>query len=154
MIELQKKTRVFILVGIPGSGKSTYVEKLKNHYHDHTWTVINQDKLGTRNACINAMHGALERGDCVIVDRCNTTKAQRKFWIDIANYHTAENITAIKLDIDPEEAIARIHFRKGHETIKEDLDLEAKRNIIYKFWHNSEPLSLDEGLSNIIITRS
>lgn len=147
------KTRVFILVGVPGSGKSTYVQKLKDHYLNHTWCVINQDKLGSRNACIDAMHGALDRGESVIVDRCNTTKSQRKLWIDVANYHTTETITVIQLVTDPEECIARIHFRKNHETITEEMPIEKKRQIVYKFFHDAEQITLDEGISNILIVR-
>lgn len=51
------------------------------------WTVICQDKLGTRARCIQEAKEALSSGHRVIIDRCNGTIEQRKVWIDLAKEH-------------------------------------------------------------------
>lgn len=141
--------KMIILVGLPGSGKSTICNKWFP-----TYVRISQDELGSRDACIKECKKALESGFSVIIDRCNSSVSQRKHWIKLALDYDVEVITAIKLVVDPEECLARIMERKNHETISYNLPLDKKRSIIYRFFNESEPISLDEGLTNIIITRN
>jgi len=141
--------RVIILTGLPGAGKSTVC---KNWYPNYVR--INQDNLGSRDACIKEMIQCLEQNQNVIVDRVNHTTKQRKFWIDLALQHGAESVTSVVLQVPEEECVARIHNRKDHETIKEDMPLEQKKSIVYKFNKDFEMPSLSEGFSTIIIHRN
>jgi len=141
--------KMIILVGLPGSGKSTIAEKYFPKY-----VRISQDELGSREAAIKKCTQTLEAGLNVIIDRCNMSVSQRKHWIDLALNHDVEVITVIKLVVDPEECVARLMDRKNHPTIGFDLPLNQKRDIIYKFAQESEPVSLEEGITNIIITRN
>jgi aprataxin len=68
---------VLILVGAPGSGKSTFCEALPKN----AWTAINQDtignggKKGNRKQCLAAMRRALDDGKHVAIDRCGMDEA-------------------------------------------------------------------------------
>ena len=54
------------LVGIPGSGKTTFAKQVLCHA---AWAWINQDTLGDKEACRFAAHRALSEGKNVIIDR-------------------------------------------------------------------------------------
>jgi hypothetical protein len=56
---------VLLLVGLPGSGKSTLSEK----FLKKGWWIISQDRLGSRNKCISEFRKALSRGRNIVVDR-------------------------------------------------------------------------------------
>ncbi len=48
--DVDRPLRVIVLVGLPGSGKSTLSKRLTNK----GWDAINQDSLGDRRACVAA----------------------------------------------------------------------------------------------------
>jgi predicted kinase len=141
--------KAIILVGLPGSGKSSVC---------HNWfpgyVRINQDTLGNRQACIDEMVRLLSEKKDVIIDRVNSTKQQRKFWVDIALQMGVESLTAVVLDVPTEECIARIHNRKNHPTIAEMMPLEKKRQIVYNFDKSFELPSISEGFSTVIIHKN
>lgn len=65
-----------MLVGIPGSGKSTFSESLMK---SGEWIRINQDsidngKVGTKNQCLSAASAALKERKRVIIDRVNSSR--------------------------------------------------------------------------------
>jgi bifunctional polynucleotide phosphatase/kinase len=63
-----------VLVGSPASGKSTLAKKLAK---DHGYEVVNQDTLGSKKACIEAVRLHLGEGRSVIVDNTNRDVATR-----------------------------------------------------------------------------
>jgi predicted kinase len=141
--------KVIIMCGLPGSGKSTLSKNWFPNYFR-----ISQDELGSRNKCIDVMRYALDSKTDVLVDRVNNTKSQRKFWLDLALQAGATAITCVYIQVPEEECIARIHERKGHETISSEMSLDKKREIVYNFNKNFEMPTLDEGFSSILITRN
>ena len=141
--------RLVVLMGLPGSGKSTLA--LSKEFEHYEW--INQDTLGDRGKCISAAAKALAGGMNVVIDRCNVTKEQRAFWVRLANDYAAQ-ITCIFLVVDPEECLYRINLRKNHPTIKEDLSVEKKRDIIANFFKSVQLPSLDEGFHEVTFRRN
>ncbi|GIQ81413.1 hypothetical protein KIPB_002367 [Kipferlia bialata] len=69
-----------VLVGLPGSGKSTYCRTV---YAPQGYVIINQDELGSRQACEAKMVMCLRRGRSVVIDRTNVNSQQRKTWVDL-----------------------------------------------------------------------
>ena len=63
-LHLLGRQLLVVLVGMPGSGKSTFAEELISQ-HPECWRRISQDVLGSRQRCIQRAKAALKqtRGD-------------------------------------------------------------------------------------------
>lgn len=73
-----------VLVGIPGSGKSTFARKLMDGAPaGREWKRVSQDVLGSRGKCVSAAETALRRGAHVVIDRCNFDVSQRRHWLEL-----------------------------------------------------------------------
>lgn len=137
---------MIILVGLPGSGKSTYAKK---HYPDYVY--INQDELKSRDVCAIKAREAIDAGRDVIIDRTNIDKRQRKVWTNLAKFYGVQNVECILLKVEPKECIKRINGRKNHPTIPSELPLDKKMHIVYTFIKSYEEPSLDEGFNSITV---
>lgn len=136
--------KVVILVGVPGSGKSTFCKKYPKYVR------ISQDELGSRYMCLELFRESLRKGKSVIVDRCNINKLQRQLWLNIAREFNVDEINCVKLSVVPEEAIKRISERKDHPTIKEDFSLDKVKDIVYNFINTYEAPELSEGYDKVL----
>ena len=104
--------RLLILVGLPGSGKSTAAATLESR----GWVRINQDTLGSRPACEAAASAALAAGRSVVVDRVNFDVRQRGTWVALAR-STRVPVAALELRLPIEVCVARAMARTDHPTI-------------------------------------
>src|SRR5271165_997988 len=75
----RSRLEVIVLVGLPGSGKSTLCSGELSGY-----TRINQDELGSRSRCIEVASDALESQNSVVIDRTNIDTNQRATWVNLA----------------------------------------------------------------------
>lgn len=109
-----------------GSGKSHFCFDLfeeEKQDPSSRWTVICQDKLGSRQRCINDAREALTSGHRVIIDRCNGTMEQRKIWLDLAKESwqledVPPHVFCINFDTDYDLCVQRCNARDDHPTIK------------------------------------
>lgn len=76
-----KKQEMIIMVGFPGSGKTTFC---KEHLVSHGYVHINLDTLKTPAKCIKMCTESLAAGKSVVVDNTNPQKQARKKYTDIA----------------------------------------------------------------------
>lgn len=83
MLQVQQPIQeLVVLVGAPGSGKSTLVEWLfPNH------AVVRQDDLKEKAKCVELCIRLLKEGKNVVVDRQNATRKERQLFIDLARQH-------------------------------------------------------------------
>lgn len=137
------------MVGLPGSGKTTFV---KESFPDYVR--ISQDDLGSKERCTEELLKAIQQGKNVVIDRTNINRKQRSHWINLGLNMGVSIINCIYLDVHEEECVSRIHFRKNHPTITQDMSLEKKKQIVYSFNKDFEMPSLDEGFNSIYITRN
>ncbi|KAK9838363.1 hypothetical protein WJX81_007271 [Elliptochloris bilobata] len=109
---------VLLLIGPPGSGKSTFCERLMQH-SSLAWRRVNQDTIangrrGSRAACVAAQRDALRQGACVAVDRCNFDEAQRADFVAAA-VEASCAVHALWLNLPAVTCAARAAARVGHE---------------------------------------
>lgn len=147
--------KMLILMGLPGSGKSTYSQDL----HDIlNFVRINQDELGSRDKCaekanqyINLAKNEKNSDLIICIDRTNIDKRQRANWIKLAKHHGIKEIECLYFKSTPEKCLERMIKRKDHPTIPQTTSKEKMKQIINKFYKSLEEPTHDEGLSSITV---
>jgi aprataxin len=136
-----------ILIGPPGSGKSTYAKQLE----PLGYVRINQDMFkGNRSSTTKAFDEALNEGKSIVLDRCNITKDQRRPWINKAMSKGYEEIIAIDFSTEKEVCIFRVANRTGHETINENTPLSKITEIVEGFIKSYEAPEFAEGFTVLV----
>ncbi|KAK0202852.1 AAA domain-containing protein [Desarmillaria ectypa] len=130
---------VLILVGLIGSGKSTFAQALQDNFPD--FRRCNQDDLGNRRAVEQIVRDSLRQGLSVCVDRTNFNEAQRKYWIQIAQ-EFGTLIWVIVFDTPYEVCVSRLRERKSHPTIKTP---EQALDVLARFASDFVPPMSHEG---------
>jgi len=72
---------MFILVGMPGAGKSTFYQ---NYLQPKGWIHVNQDTLKTKSKVLNAIRIALSSKQSVAVDATNPSPDKRREYLNLA----------------------------------------------------------------------
>lgn len=134
---------VVIMVGYPGSGKTTVAQSSPKLVR------VSQDDLGSKDECVKRYKEALSKGQSVVVDRTNIDRRQRKLWIGLAREAGVTDIRCIFMDIPEEECVRRARSRKGHPTIVETTTLDKIKKIVHSFRKSLELPSLEEGFTSI-----
>jgi predicted kinase len=78
---------LLVLVGLPGSGKTTAALQMANWEPPGSWVRVSQDQLRSRARCLRLAASALGAGSSVVVDRTNLTAEQRALWVTLAAEH-------------------------------------------------------------------
>jgi predicted kinase len=136
---------MIILVGLPGSGKTTIA---LNHYND--CVRVNQDELGSRDACVALVKDAIAWGKDIIIDRCNTDIRQRRTWLNLAKHYGIKEVICINVTTPARECYRRACERKEHPTIK-NLTTAKIYGIIKSFDKGYEPPTFEEGFTKITV---
>ncbi|KAI1315720.1 hypothetical protein EDD11_000428 [Mortierella claussenii] len=140
--------KVLLLVGPPGSGKSTFAKALTKVFPEYVR--INQDDLGDRVACEALTMSALQasnRTQSVIIDRCNFDQDQRKVWVGIAKQLNVSEINVIIMDTEFYHCKKRILARSNHPTQVEGAN---GVDILFKFMEMTTLPTYFEGFSRIM----
>jgi DNA 3'-phosphatase len=108
---------VLILVGVQGSGKSTFCRKLMDTQNDH-WIHLSQDtinkgKPGKRELVEEATRQALKDGKSVVVDRTHLNEEQRSYFVEIAK-ECKVKVHAILLQPPKDVVVKRVRERNNH----------------------------------------
>lgn len=111
------KPCMLVLLGKPGSGKSTFSQKLESLLPDN-YVRINQDEMGNRKRCISKTVGVL-KGDRAtpIIDRCNVSRDQRAYFLDLAREHGNLPVDLIWFQFDTDTLTRRCQTRGRHPTL-------------------------------------
>lgn len=127
--------RLSLLVGPPGSGKSTIA---REYCSKGGIVYINQDSQGKGH--LELFKAAIERGEDVIVDRMGFSKEQRSRYLLPAK--TKGYQTHITVLHQPYRVcFERIKLRRNHETIKDEA---AARSALNTFFTKYERVTDDE----------
>lgn len=130
---------VTLMIGLPGSGKSTYADTNFSNK-------ISQDEfLGNKKPFLEALHKLFVSGVDFTVDRCHITVAARKEIIDIAKTYSYE-AKAVEIKTRKGVCIQRALNRKEHKTLSKTADVLG---IVNRFYNDYQKPYLEEGFSNI-----
>jgi len=147
----RRAPKYVILMGLPASGKSTFANRLENSrlnredgkHGNNTqaldlWVVVNQDKLGKKASIDLAGRSASKHR--VVLDRCNPSASDRRFWMDVLHNPPKSETALIHFASDIGSCVGRAKQRVGHETIPEG----RGEKIIKDMAKRMEPPTADE----------
>lgn len=105
--------KMLVLVGLPGSGKSTF----SKHLVDNVKQIIrvSQDDIG-KKACYEKIGSSIQSNSLIIVDRCNLKAGDRKEFCDYLR--PGQKAWSIQFNTDADECVYRAQHRPDHPTLK------------------------------------
>ena len=128
--------QMVLLMGIPATGKSTFVGTFLCSTHAH----VSLDLLGTRRREFDALQAALADGGSAAVDDTNVTEAVRRPFIQAAKTAGYEVIGIFFRSVI-REAVERNERRTGKAKVP--------RTAIANFSNRLEMPRLEEGFSSL-----
>ncbi|KAK0202581.1 ATP dependent DNA ligase [Desarmillaria ectypa] len=139
---------LFLLVGLPGAGKSWFAQALMKR-DPKRWTCISQDDSGSRTSC-EAVIGRKPSTRYMLLDRCNPSAAERRTWLSLASSWVKVSI-CVWFDYDRELCMSRAQRRTGHPTLPPG---NRVQNAVHQMDKRFELPSVHEGFKAVVIIRS
>lgn len=146
---------VICLVGIQGSGKSTYA-KNKKLYEDLSIQVISSDAIREENPTLKnhevfnevyrRMYSAMSDGKTVILDATGITIKSRKGFIDWANRFPEYKKVAVVFNTPYKTCIERVKARNDSE-YKHFIPMD----VLHRYYESFQMPTYDEGFDEIIL---
>lgn len=102
-----EKQEIIVMVGFPGSGKSTFARGLAEQ---NGYKIINRDTLGTWQKCVATARQHLKCGDSLIIDNTSPDVESRARYIDLAKEHGIP-CRCFWMNCEMEQAQHNIRFR-------------------------------------------
>jgi len=132
-----KTKEMIIMVGYPGSGKSSISKILKK---DYNYIIINQDTLKTKTKCIKEAENNMKKGNCVVIDATNPKRETRKEWIKLAK----SNKYTVRI-IQMTTSLAQSKHNNIYRSWKNDVDLvpDIAYNTYKKYYEKPDKIYED-----------
>lgn len=105
---IESKTQeIILMVGYPGSGKSTWANKNLPNY-----TILRGDDLKSTPRILKAAKEPIENKKSVVIDATNSTVEKRAEYIEFANKHNLP-IRCVHINTSYDESLARNNLREN-----------------------------------------
>ena len=139
-----KKKEMIVMIGNPGSGKSTIAKMINEKYK---FDIVSQDITKTKVKCQKVAKQYIEDKKSFIIDNTNPDTETRKYYIDMAkknNYH----VTCIIMDTSKELSMHNNYYRCYLSNNTKTLIPE----IAYKMFNKKFIYpTKNEGFDNIVV---
>jgi len=147
-----QSSKIFMLVGVPGSGKSTFASSLQTV----GYKVISSDELRVHKGAFDEQLGIFSKPSqlikCgIVIDRCCVTKEERARLLGIMHNPSPNDITVIFFNKSVEDCKMEVCSRKGHPTISKD---KNGRKIVDGFVKKLVEPTLSEGFGRVEVVTS
>jgi bifunctional polynucleotide phosphatase/kinase len=130
---------VVLLVGYPGSGKSTLTKLFDDKSH---YDVIHGDDLKTESKMKKALKSGIENGKSVVVDATNPSVKKRAIYISLARELNPKiHVRVIEMSTSIEESLYRNGLREK----------PVPKIALYLFRKNYEKPTSAEGINEYIV---
>ena len=153
-----KQQKVFLLAGVPGSGKSTWIRQQIDIYGG-TWcsrdavrfSMVKEDEPyfsqedRVFQSWIAQIQNAINRGEDVYIDATHINANSRRKVLKRLKLNGAELI-GVNVMIPLNESIRRNNLREGREKVPE--------SVITKMYYDFSPITMIEGfdaITNILV---
>lgn len=148
--------KLIMLIGIPGSGKTTYSEELKMKYNAKVissdkvrQTIIGIDEKDVFPTVYRLCVEELKEGRNVILDATHITPKVRKRSFDaLDEYGIDYTKVAVYIDTSVEECARRVEIRN-----QDPKELFLPVDVVYSYGKNIIPPSKEEGFNEIFIIK-
>ncbi|ODM99691.1 Bifunctional polynucleotide phosphatase/kinase [Orchesella cincta] len=107
-IQYPDSQEMIIMVGFPGSGKSSFV---KSQILTRSYVHVNRDTLKTAAKCLSVADEALKSGKSVVVDNTNPERKDRAEYIKLASKSKVP-VRCFKMNITHNQALHNNRFRE------------------------------------------
>jgi predicted kinase len=135
---------VVILIGLPGSGKTTFYRERLAASHDHVSKDAMRNNRQPQRRQEELIQAALAAGRSVVVDNTNPRIADRASIIAIARRHGA-TVAGYFFPTDAADALRRNRARLGRERVPDVAIFTTRKRL--------EPPSHDEGFDRLYTVR-
>ncbi len=148
---------LYVMIGCPGSGKSTWVA---NHYDRNEDSWFSRDKIRFSivseeedyfskekivfEEFVREINEGLENGDDVFADATHISKASRKKLLKAVNLELVSEIKAIWIKTPLSECIKRNENRVGTRSY-------VPQGVIKRMYNNFEEPEFEEGFNTIYV---
>lgn len=137
-----REKELIVMVGIPGSGKSSFV---KEYIIPHKYIRINMDELKTTKKCIDKTIQNLTKGKNIVIDNTNLDIESRMKYTTIAKKYGYENIRCIVMNTDIDIAVHMNNVRH----IYSEGEVPLINKIAYHRFKKYVPADFDENFDKI-----
>ena len=106
------KKEMVIMVGFPGSGKSTIANQIQSigYYNEIVYDIVNRDELKTINNCLKVCESTIKNDRNIIIDNTNPDKKTREKFIKLAQKYKYK-IICVEMKTSMMESFHNNYFR-------------------------------------------